>query len=285
MEKITRVGFIGLGNMGKPLAANLLQAGFDLMVYDVREGPVKDLAAKGAKVGASPAEIGRHGEVIELAVVDDAQVESVVLGKNGVLEGAEAGAVVIVHSTIHPRTIRNVVEKATAKKVGVLDAQMSGGARGVRARTLCFMVGGDQAVLEKCRPVLAASGKDIFHVGEVGMGAVAKAAQQAMICLNRLSAYEGTLLAERAGLDPRILQQIAHVTSAQSRIVDQWFEQYKELRGTDPQEAKRQLHLFYKGLCPALELAHDVGISLPGVALVQQLFDRVLGFKKPEERE
>lgn len=277
---ITRVGFIGLGSMGKPLAANLLQAGFDLMVYDVREEPVKELAAKGAKVGASPAEVGRHAEVIELAVVDDAQVESVVLGENGVLDGAKPGTVVIIHSTIHPRTVRRVAEKAKAKGVGVLDAQMSGGARGVRGRTLCFMVGGEEALLEKCRPVLAASGKDIFHVGEVGMGAVAKAAQQAMICLNRLSAYEGMLLAEKAGLNPKFLQQIARVTSAQSRIVDQWFEQYKELGETDPANARRQVHLFYKGLCPALELAHDVGISLPGVALVQQLFDRVLGVVK-----
>lgn len=277
---ITRVGFIGLGNMGKPLATNVVQAGFDVMVYDVREEPVKELAAKGAQVGASPAEVGRHGEVIELAVVDDAQVESVVLGENGVLEGAKSGAVVIIHSTIHPRTVKKVAENANAKGVGVLDAQMSGGARGVRGRTLCFMVGGEEGLLEKCRPVLAASGKDIFHVGAVGMGAVAKAAQQAMICVNRLSAYEGMLLAEKAGLNPKFLQQIAHVTSAQSRIVDQWFEQFKELGETDPASARRQVHLFYQGLCPALELAHDVGISLPGVALVQQLFARVLGVKE-----
>jgi 3-hydroxyisobutyrate dehydrogenase-like beta-hydroxyacid dehydrogenase len=109
---------------------------------------------------------------------------------------------------------------------------------------------------------------------------VAKAAQQAMICLNRLSAYEGMRLAEKAGLDPRHLQKIARVTSAQSRIVEEWFEQYKSLGTKDAEDARRMVYLFRQGLCPALELAHDVGISLPGVALVQQLFERVLGVEE-----
>jgi len=275
-----KVGFIGLGNMGKPLAANSLKAGFDLMVFDLRDEVLKEFAALGAKVARSAAEIGRHADIVELAVVDDGQTLSAILGKGGVLEGARAGTVVMIHSTIHPKTVRAVAEKAAEKGVGVVDAQMSGGHGGAEGRTLCFMIGGEKNHVEKCWPVLAASGKDIFHVGGVGMGAVAKLAQQTIICLNRLSAYEGMLLAEKAGLDPKFLQQIARVTSAESRVVNRWFEEYKNLRVSDPAEADHQVRLFYKGLRPALELGHEVGISLPGVALVQQLFDRVLGVKE-----
>lgn len=273
----TRVGFIGLGTMGQALATNVVKGGFDLMVHDVREPPMRELAQLGAKVARSPREVGEHGEIIEIAVVDDAQVEAVTLGEDGILSRAKPGTVIAMHSTIHPKTVRKVAERAKAKGVGVVDAQMSGGEQGVRNKTLCFMVGGEKALFEKCRPVFAASGAHIFHVGELGMGAVAKAAQQTITCLNRLSAYEGMLLGEKAGLDLKVLQQIVHVTSAQSRIADHWVEQYRRLGDAD---RAHQVDLFYRGLKPALELAHELRISVPGLALVQQLFRRVLGIEK-----
>jgi 3-hydroxyisobutyrate dehydrogenase-like beta-hydroxyacid dehydrogenase len=275
-----KVGFIGLGGMGKALSTNLARAGFDLMVYDVREEPLKELAALGAKIARSAKEVGEFAEIVEVAVVDDAQVEEVILGNGGILAGAKPGTAIIVHSTIHPRTVKKVAAAAKAQGVGVLDAQMSGGETGVKARTLCFMVGGERELFEKCRPVLAASGKDIFHVGEVGMGAAAKLAQQTLICLNRLAAYEGMLLAGKAGVDLQVFQKIVHVTSAQSRIADNWSEQYKDMKDLDPEAARWRAHLFYKGLCPALEFAHELGVSVPGAALVQQVFDRVLGLKE-----
>jgi len=275
-----QVGFIGLGSMGKALSVNLARAGFPLMVYDVREEPLKELAALGAKVARSAKEVGEFAEIVEVAVVDDAQVEQVTMGDGGVLAGARPGTVIVLHSTIHPRTVKKVAAAAKARGVGVLDAQMSGGETGAKAKTLCFMVGGERGHLEKCRPALAASGTDIFHVGEVGMGAAAKLAQQSLICLNRLAAYEGMLIAEKAGVDLQVFQKIVHATSAQSRIADNWTEQYKEMKGLDPEAARWRAHLFYKGLCPALELAHELGVSVPGVALVQQVFDRVLGMKE-----
>jgi 3-hydroxyisobutyrate dehydrogenase len=115
-----KVGFVGLGNMGAPLATNLVEAGFDLMVYDVREDRVGELAANGAKAGNSIADIGKHGEVIALAVVDDEQVEAVVAGKDGLLTAASPGTVIAIHSTIHPRTVKALAETALAKGVGVV---------------------------------------------------------------------------------------------------------------------------------------------------------------------
>ncbi|HEY2989486.1 MAG TPA: NAD(P)-dependent oxidoreductase [Candidatus Binatia bacterium] len=272
-----KVGFIGLGTMGSALAANALHAGFDLMVYDLREEPVNELVRLGAKAAGSAAEIGAHGEVIQTAVVDDAQTEAVALGANGILQRARPGSLIMIHSTIHPKTVRQIAAAAEAKGVGVVDAQMSGGQTGARARQLCFMVGGEKSNFEKCRTVLSASAAHIIHAGAVGMGATAKLAQQTIICLNRMAAYEGMTLAEKAGLDPKILEQIVRVTPAQSQIADNWIAQYRELKSADP---RWMAHLFYKGLCPALELAHEVGFSAPAIALVMQRFEWILGLKK-----
>lgn len=275
----TKVAYIGLGSMGKPIAINVVKAGFDLMVYDLREQPLKELAALGAKIARSPKEAGEHGEIIETSVVDDAQVEAVMLGEEGVLSGAKPGAVIALHSTIHPRTVKKIADAAKAKGVGVIDAPVSGGGGGAQARNLCYMVGGDADLLEKCRPVFSTSGSNIFHMGELGMGAATKLAQQAITMLNRLSAYEGMLLAEKAGLDLKKLQDVVHVTSAQSRIADNWVEQYSRMGDTPTGNNREIIRGFYKGLLPILELAHDHDIALPGVILTQQRLAQVLKFE------
>src|SRR5215831_11547885 len=158
----TRVGFIGLGNMGKPMAINLAKAGFDLMVYDLRPEPMQELAALGAKCAHSAHDISKHAEIIEL-VVDDDQVEAVTIEEGGVLGAARAGTVIAIHSTVHPRTVRKVAALAEAKGVTVIDAEVSGGERGAYAKTLCYMIGGDKGAFEKCQPVFATSGANIFH--------------------------------------------------------------------------------------------------------------------------
>jgi 3-hydroxyisobutyrate dehydrogenase-like beta-hydroxyacid dehydrogenase len=269
-----KVGFVGLGNMGAPLATNLVEAGFDLMVYDVREDRVGELAANGAKAGNSIADIGKHGEVIALAVVDDEQVEAVVAGKDGLLTAASPGTVIAIHSTIHPRTVKALAETALAKGVGVVDAQMSGGAAGAKNKTLCFMIGGEKTHFEKCRPLLAASSKHIFHMGAVGSGAAAKLAQQTMVLVNILSAYEGMSLAEKAGIDVKVFQELVKTSAGQSHIANNWRSFHESTSRNS-----HMVELFYKGVCPALELAHEVGLSVPGLALAQQSLIRV--FSKP----
>jgi 3-hydroxyisobutyrate dehydrogenase-like beta-hydroxyacid dehydrogenase len=275
----TRVGFIGLGNIGKPIAINVAKAGFDLMVYDLRQEPLKELAAVGAKVARSAQEIGTHGEIIELVVVDDAQVEAVTLGEGGVLNGTKPGSVIAIHSTVHPKTVRKVAELARVKGVGVIDAQVSGGERGAQAKTLCYMVGGDKALFERCRPVFATSGANVLHLGELGTGAIAKLAHNLIVYVNMLAASEGMRLAEKAGLDPKALQDVVRVSAGQSRVADNWLQQ-RQLKDTYTTGAQGLAQLIHKDLRLALELGHDVALPLPGAALAQQLIERVLEIEK-----
>lgn len=271
----TRVGFIGLGNIGKPMAINVAEAGFDLMVYDVRDTPLKELAALGAKVARSAKEVGEHGEIIELVVVDDAQIEATTLGEGGVLNGARPGSTIAIHSTVHPKTVRKVAEYAKAKGVGVIDAQVSGGERGAKNKTLCYMVGGDRTLFEKCRPIFATSGANIFHLGELGSGAIAKLAHNLIVYVNMLAASEGMRLGEKAGMDLKSLQEVVHASAGQSRVADNWLQQrnFKNTYTTGPEAL---MQLIYKDLRLALELGHDLGLSLPGAALTQQLIARIL---------
>jgi 3-hydroxyisobutyrate dehydrogenase-like beta-hydroxyacid dehydrogenase len=271
----TRVGFIGLGNIGKPMAINVLKAGFDLMVYDLRQEPMQVLTALGAKAGRSANEIGAHAEIIELVVVDDAQVEAVILGEGGVLNGARPGSVIAVHSTVHPRTVRKLAESAKAKGVSLIDAQVSGGERGAYAKSLCYMVGGDKAAFEKCQPVFATSGANIFHLGGLGTGAIAKLAHNLIVYVNMMAASEGMRLAEMAGVDLKAMEQVVHAGAAQSRVADHWSQQRK-LKDTYTSGPQGLMQLIYKDLRLALELGHDLALPLPGAALTQQLLKTVL---------
>jgi 3-hydroxyisobutyrate dehydrogenase-like beta-hydroxyacid dehydrogenase len=265
---MTRVGFIGLGEQGKPLAINVAKGGFDLMVNDLRREPVDELVASGARAARSAREVGAHGEIIEVIVVNDAQVEAVVLSEDGVLAGARPGSVIAVHSTVRPATVRKIGERAAAKSVAVIDAAVSGGARGAQMRTMCYMVGGEKDALERCRPVFATSAGTIVHMGALGAGMAAKLAHQVVLCVNMLAAHEGTELARRAGLDPAALSEAIHAGAAQSRIADRW------ARGRPTAQSGV---LFDKDLSLALELAHEVGAAMPAAALTQRLLRQMLG--------
>jgi 3-hydroxyisobutyrate dehydrogenase-like beta-hydroxyacid dehydrogenase len=271
----TRVGFIGLGNIGKPMAINVSKAGFDLMVYDLRAEPMRELTALGAKAARSADEIGAHGEIIEVVVVDDAQVEAALLGEGGVLSGARRGSVIALHSTIHPRTVRKLAEQAAAKGVTLIDAEVSGGERGAITKSLCYMVGGDKAAFDRCRPIFATSGANIFHVGELGSGAITKLAHNLIVYVNMLAASEGMRLAQKAGVGMETMQQVVHAGAGQSRVADHWSQQ-RNLKDTYTSGPRGLLELIHKDLRLALELGHDLGLSLPGAALTQQLIARVL---------
>jgi 3-hydroxyisobutyrate dehydrogenase-like beta-hydroxyacid dehydrogenase len=260
----TKVGLVGLGHMGKELAINEVKAGFDLMVYDLREEPLRELAAMGARVADSAQEIGEHGQVIQVVVLDDAQTETVMAGEKGILSGAKPGSTVMIHSTIHPKTITKLAERAKPKGIGVIDAEMSGGADGIRSHTLSFMVGGEKGLLDKCRPVLSASGNKIFHMGALGNGAITKLAHQ-VICVGTLVAVaEGMRFGEKAGLDPKDLATVVNASDARSLMAERWLERFSEVDNSI-------VEVFYKCLIPAIDLAHEMGISLPLTGIVQQL--------------
>jgi 3-hydroxyisobutyrate dehydrogenase-like beta-hydroxyacid dehydrogenase len=262
-----KTGFIGLGTQGKYLAVNLAEAGHDLMVFDLRPEPLADLAAHGAKIARSAAEVGRHGEVVEVCVLDDAQVETVVTGPEGILAGAAPGTIIAVHSTIEPATIARLAAAAAAHGVELIDAPVSGSEAGARAKTMSYMVGGSEAAVAKCRPLFETSGSNITHAGALGAGIRAKLAHQLIICVNILAAAEGMRLGVAAGLAPEILQKIVHDGAAQSRIADRWFTMKlnPNARG-----------VFYKDLQLCLKFAHELKLSAPGAALAQQLLDAIL---------
>ena len=270
----SKIGFIGLGAMGKAMAANIAKGGFELTVYDLREEPCKALAALGATVAASPREVAERSDIIEIAVVDDDQAERVVIGEHGVIHGARRGSIVAIHSTILPATVRKIAARCRTDGVEVIDVPMSGGQKGAEDQQLAYMAGGDAAALEKCRPVFVTSASHIFHLGELGTGATAKMLIQIVVCLNMIAAHESELLCDKTGLDFKSFQQVLHVSSGQSNVLDNW-QRFK--RPQEPEPVRRhRAEVFAASLAPALELARDVGADLPGTALAHSLLKRVL---------
>ncbi|HZT07697.1 MAG TPA: NAD(P)-dependent oxidoreductase [Chloroflexota bacterium] len=272
----TRVGFIGLGTMGTPMALNALAAGFELTVFDPRKEATEPLAARGAQVATSARELGVMADVIQLAVPDDAAVRAAVLGQDGLLAGAKPGTTVIIHSTIHPQTAKEVDARAATQGVHVLDAQMTGARTGAEARNLLFMVGGDAAVLDRVRPVLEASASHVIHMGPLGMGAVTKAAQQAVTVVNLLAASEGIRLAQKGGVDLDAFFEVLRLSTAQSFVIDNRMGFPPELGGAQRGES-RDPRPFYRGLRAVLALAFDLDEPAPAAALAQQTVPWVLG--------
>jgi 3-hydroxyisobutyrate dehydrogenase-like beta-hydroxyacid dehydrogenase len=262
--------------MGKPIAANLLAAGFDLMVFDVRDEPVRELTQLGAQRAEKLRDLGEHAEIIALAVVDDAQVEDVMFTDGGLLQSARRDSIIMIHSTIMPGTVHKLARAGQKRGIKVLDAPVSGGEEGARERQLCYMVGGEKDVFEKCHPVLVASAAHIFHLGGLGSAATAKMILQVVVCINMLGAHEAELLSQKSGLDFAALQKVLRVSSGQSFVCDHWLERFK--RPDDPLAVRqRRTEVFSESLSPALSTAADLGFSLPGAALVQQLLRRIMG--------
>ena len=271
----TQIGFVGLGTMGTPMALNALAVGFELTVFDPRKEATEPLVARGAQVATSARELGGMADVIQLAVPDDAAVRAAVLGEDGLLAGAKPGTTIIIHSTIHPQTAKEVGERAAAQGVHVLDAQMTGARAGAEARKLLFMVGGDAAVLDRVRPILEASASHVIHMGPLGMGAVTKAAQQAVTVVNLLAASEGIRLAQKGGVDLDAFFEVLRLSTAQSFVIDNRMGFPPELGGA-PRGDSRDPRPFYRGLRAVLALAFDLDEPAPATALAQQTIPWVL---------
>ncbi len=261
------VGFIGLGTMGLPFASNIASAGFDLMVYDLRPEPLDQLHKLGAKIGESARDVAEYSDVVHIAVPHEAEVDATLQGEEGVFAGAAPGTVIALHSSIHPANMRRVAEEARAHGVEILDTQMSGGARGVINHTLCFMVGGDEAALAKCRPMLETTGSAIFHMGPVGTGALTKVAQNTMTSMHLAVAAEVFRFAEKAGIEPRRFEEVVKASAAQSHVADTYLDSWA------PRDLK---WMYYEVLEDALQLAREVDSPLPGAALAQQVLATIL---------
>lgn len=196
-----KVGFIGLGIMGRGMTRNLLKAGFEVMVWNRTASRMEELAAEGAKPSASPADLASQCGLIITCVSDTPDVKQVILGEQGVIHGAKAGSLVIDMSTISPQATREIATQLKAKGVQMLDAPISGGSEGAARGTLSIMVGGEAAQVERAMPYFQAMGKTITHMGEIGAGQLTKLVNQILVVVNMLAAAEALVFAEAGGLD------------------------------------------------------------------------------------
>jgi 2-hydroxy-3-oxopropionate reductase len=215
-----RVGYIGLGLMGKSIARNILKAGFPVVVHNRSRGAVDELVAEGATAANSPKEVAEQVDIVFTNLPDSPDVEKVALGENGILAGAKAGLIMVDNSTIKPASARMIADML--KEIGVfsLDAPVSGGDIGARNATLTIMVGGDAGALEKVMPVFQAMGKTITHVGEAGAGQVAKAANQIMVAAQMVAMGELLVFSKKAGVDPRKVVEAIKAGAAQCWALD-----------------------------------------------------------------
>ncbi len=215
-----RVGYIGLGLMGKAIARNILKAGFPVVVHNRSRGAVDELVAEGATAANSPKEVAEQVDIVFTNLPDSPDVEVVALGENGILARAKAGLIVVDNSTIKPASARMIADKLKEKGVFSLDAPVSGGDIGAKNATLTIMVGGDAEALEKAMPALQSMGKTITHVGEAGAGQVAKAANQIMVAAQMVAMGELLVFSKKAGVDPRKVVDAIKAGAAQCWALD-----------------------------------------------------------------
>ena len=266
-----QVSFIGLGVMGARMAKNLIKKGFDLTVYDVAEKPVAELLALGAKSADTCKEAARVSGVIITMVRDDAQIDEVIYGENGVWEGAREGSIFVISSTIDPLHCQRIAAEGKEKGIRVLDAPVSGAKPGAEGGTLTIMVGGDKGAFEECHPIFEAMGENIFYLGSSGTGETCKLVNNFLHILNLAVLSEGIALARRVGLELEALLNIVKVSSGGSWAVQNW-DLVQELVKEYCEGKKGPLWLgMQKDMALTLKMARDVGQLVPIAGLVSQL--------------
>ncbi len=268
----TRVGFVGLGLMGLPMARNVLKAGYPLAVYNRTAAKAAPLVAEGAAQAASPAEVARSADVVVTMVTDSPDVEAVVEGEDGLLAGASAGTTWIDMSTISPTVTRRLGAAAAERGVDSLDAPVSGGPPGAEAGTLSIMVGGRKDVFDGCLPLLQVMGKTIVHVGELGAGQVTKACNQVVIAATLAGIAEALVMGAKAGVDPALIRQALLGGYAGSRLLEVHGE-----RMIDHAFAPGFfVRLHNKDLHIVIDLARSLSVAVPVTALAAQHFNALV---------
>lgn len=263
-----RIGFIGLGIMGRGMARNLLKGGFGVRVWNRTASRMDELAAEGAIATASPADLAAQSDIIITCVSDTPDVEAVLLGEGGVLAGAQPGALVIDMSTISPQATKQLSGKLAERGLAMLDAPVSGGSEGAAKGTLTIMVGGAEADLARAMPALQAMGKTITHVGPAGAGQTVKLVNQILVVGNMLAAAEALLFAQAGGVD--LQKALAAVVGG---AAGSWM-----LSNRGPQVLARDwrpgftIDLQQKDVRLVLAAADQLGVPLPGTALIFQLY-------------
>lgn len=263
-----RIGFIGLGIMGKPMARNLMKAGYDLVVHNRSREAVDEIAGEGAIPASNPREVAEQAKIVITMLPDSPDVRDVVFGENGLLEAMGEGSLLIDMSTISPVTTLEVVEALAAKGAHALDAPVSGGDKGAIAGTLSIMVGGDAGDFERAKPIFEALGKTIVHVGAAGAGQTVKACNQIVVALTFEAVSEALVLGSKAGVDPHKIVQVLSGGLAGNKVL--------ELRGESMIAHNFQpgfrINLHRKDLGIALDAGKSYNVALPATAQVNQMF-------------
>ncbi len=267
-----KVGYIGLGIMGKPMARNILKHGFPLVVHNRSQASVEELVKEGALSAASPQEVAEQVDVVFTNLPDSPDVEKVVLGETGILAGAHEGLIYVDNSTIKPTVARTIAKRLNERGVLSLDAPVSGGDIGAINGTLAIMVGGPQSALEKVLPILSVIGKTITHVGDNGAGQVAKAANQIMVAAQMVAMGELLVFAQQAGVDPQKVIRAIQNGAAQCWTLDN--KPQRLFAGNRNPGFKASLQA--KDLNIVMESAHEFGVPLPMTAVSAQLYQAML---------
>jgi 2-hydroxy-3-oxopropionate reductase len=254
-----KIGFIGLGIMGKPMAKNLLKAGYSLVVYDIVPEAMKDVVKAGAQPASSSKEVAEKSEVVITMLPNSPEVKEAVLGEGGVLEGAQRGTILIDMSSIAPLASKEISEKAKAKGVVMLDAPVSGGEPKAIEGTLAIMVGGPKDTFEQVKEILSLMGASVTRVGEIGSGNTTKLANQIIVALNIAAMSEAMVLATKSGVDPEKVFQAIRGGLAGSTVLDA--KMPLVLKGNFKPGFRIELHI--KDLANALDTAHALGVPVP----------------------
>jgi 3-hydroxyisobutyrate dehydrogenase len=272
----TAVGFIGLGNMGLPMALNLCAPEFDLQVYDVNPVTAEAVVARGGRCAANVAELAAASSLICLCVRDDADVKAVMMGPSGIIAQAAPKTAVAIHSTVQPETVKTVAAAAALRQIDVVDAPITGGAEGARARTLAYMVGGPDAVIDRFRPVFAASGSTVVAAGALGAGMVLKLCNNLITYLELIAAHESVHLARSAGVSMEALVALTTANGGMTKTMLAFLENRTHGPAKYGEATMRRAFESFAGIAEkdldcALGTAADCGIELPAGTLARQL--------------
>jgi len=273
-----KIGFIGLGIMGRHMASHLLEAGYPLFVYDINPGAVKELVQKGATACSNCRELTAKSELVISMVPDSPDVEKVALGKEGILEAAREGLIYADMSTITPATAVHVAEELGKMGVSCVDAPVSGGETGARNASLSIMVGGPRELFDALLPIFQVMGKTVTYCGKNGAGQTVKACNQIQVALNLVGMAEAFVLGSKAGVDPAIILQVLSGGYAQTRVMDA--RGPKVIKGEFEPGFKSRFH--YKDLNIIMDTAKKLNVPLPGTAIAHELFAALMATGRGE---
>ena len=279
-EVKAKLGFLGLGIMGYPMARNLIQAGHDVAVWSFTRKKAEKLTGEfGGTVCDTPAQVAAHADCTFLCVGDTAMAEAVILGENGLKSGAKAGTVIVDSSTVSPSSSRRIHDDLKAAGIDFLGAPCTGSRPGAENANLTFMVGGDEKVFEKTKPFFEAMGKKLFYCGGPGMGLHAKLTQN-LVLANIMGAFsEGLVLSTKAGVDPKLMLEVLTNSAAKSGLID-FKAPYVFRRDFAPNFSTKWMH---KDIGLMLDSAQELGVPLPLTGLTRQMFQAAISMGHGEE--